>query len=102
MRVFASAASSREAAVVAVKAVQVPPLLVLYHQVPLVVSSALMAMPSRADDPSASVTLSTWPLGVAKSTTLETRVPTAPTGAGESSATDDRTGLRTVRTGASF
>ena len=52
---------------------------------------------------STSVTLSTWPAGTAKSTKLETSVPTAPTGAPASSLIAVRTGLRLAsRTGAVF
>lgn len=55
-------------------------------------SAAVAAMPSKAPA-SGSVTLSTWPDGEAKSTRLETSVPTAPTGAPESSFCAVRTGL---------
>ena len=66
------------------------------------VSAAVIAMPSRAPL-SASVTLSTWPEGPAKSTNEETRVPTAPEGAPQSSSWMIRAGLLLVSsTGASF
>ena len=78
---LASAASSRALLLAtAPKAFQLAPLLVEYHQVPLVVSAAVTAMPSNAPL-STSVTLSTCPAGEAKSTKLETSVPTAPDGA---------------------
>ena len=53
---------------------------------PLAVWVPVSAMPSSAPV-STSLTLSTWPAGLAKSTRLETRVPTAPEGAPASSAT---------------
>src|SRR6266487_1844640 len=59
-------------------------------------------MPSSAPV-SASVTLSTCPLGVAKSTSLATSAPTAPLGAAASSSTVGSVGvLLASSTGASF
>ncbi len=51
-----------------------------YHNVPLPVSTPVMAMPSSVPL-SGSVTLSSCPAGVAKSTSAVTSVPCAPTGA---------------------
>ena len=59
---------------------------------PFVVSAALTATPKSAPR-LGSVTLSTWPAGRAKSTRLETNVPTAPTGAPASSLIAVSTGL---------
>src|SRR6185312_16247427 len=101
MRVFASAASRRALlAVTAPSAFQFVPLSVEYHHVPLVVSAAVIATPSSAPA-SGSVTLSTCPAGLAKSTRLDTRVPTAPDGAPASSLTAFNVGLLALsRTGA--
>ena len=69
---------------------------------PFVVSAALTATPKSAPR-LGSVTLSTWPAGRAKSTRLETNVPTAPTGAPASSLIAVSTGLLLAsRTGAVF
>src|SRR4029078_9384991 len=93
MRVFASAASRRALlAATAPSAFQFAPLSVEYHHVPFVVSAAVIATPSSAPA-SGSVTLSTWPAGLAKSTRLETRVPTAPDGAPASSFTEVSVGV---------
>ena len=81
MRVLASAASNLAFVfVTAPKAYQLVPLFFEYHQLPLVVLAAVTAMPSLAPA-SESVTLSTCPAGTAKSTSVDTSVPTAPEGA---------------------
>ena len=69
---------------------------------PLVVFAAVTAMPKSAPR-LGSVTLSTWPAGTAKSTRLDTSVPTAPDGAPGSSFSAVSTGLLLAsRVGAVF
>ncbi len=88
----ASAARNRALLVLTVpRPSQVEPLSVEYHQVPLLVSAPVIAMPSWAPA-SGSVTLLSPP-PPAKSTRLDTSVPTAPKGAPTSSFTGARTGL---------
>src|SRR4051794_36719262 len=101
-RVLASAASSSaEASDTEPTAVQVVPLLIEKNKVPLLLLVPVNAMPVTA--PSTSLTLSSPPAGGLRSTRLETRVPTAPTGAPASSACDASTGdLLASNTGASF
>ena len=92
-RVAASADNKRaEASLTLPRACHAPPLLIEYHQLPLLVLAPVTAIPVRAPA-SGSLTLSTWPAGLAKSTRLDTRVPTAPEGAPASSATGSRAGL---------
>src|SRR5580765_8202818 len=92
MRVSASAARRRApASETAPSAFHVPPPLVEYHHVPLAVLAPVTAMPSLAPT-SGSMTLSTCPAGEAKSTRLDTRVPTAPEGVPASSLTASSTG----------
>ena len=71
---------------------QFAPLSMEYHHTPLVVSAAVTAMPNNGPL-STSVTLSTCPDGEAKSTRLETSVPTAPDGAPASSLIAVNAGL---------
>ena len=69
---------------------------------PLVVSAAVIAMPVRAPA-STSVTLSRPPAGGLRSTSADTRVPTAPTGAPASSFTAVSAGAAAaLSTGASL
>ncbi len=92
-RVPASADSRRaDASLTLPMASQLPPLLVEYHQLPPLVLVAVTALPVRAPL-SASLTLSTCPAGVAKSTRLDTRLPTAPDGAPASSTVVASAGL---------
>ena len=80
-----SAASRRALlSLTAPSALQLAPPFVEYHQLPLVVSAAVTAIPSSAPV-SGSVTLSSCPAGEAGSTSEETSVPTAPDGAPASS-----------------
>jgi len=93
MRVLPSAASKRaDASLTLPSALQLVPLSVEIHHAPWLVSAPVTAMPSSATE-SASVTLSSWPAGTAKSTRLDTSVPTAPTGAPASSLIVTNVGL---------